>query len=76
MNTIPYTKIFFSVYISDEFHQHAFETIRNEKSKLRTYGLLKTDIGFEKYLDTIKNKSKRIIVSKLRLSDQHFMIET
>ena len=62
--------------LSDEFHQHAFETLRDENSKLRTYGLFKTDIGLERYLDTIKNKSKRIIVTKLRLSDHHLMIET
>ena len=30
----------------DIFHQEAFNTIRNEGSKLRTYGLLKMDIGF------------------------------
>ena len=33
--------------LSDEFHQNAFENIRNEHSKLRTYSLFKTEIGLE-----------------------------
>ena len=41
--------------LSDEFHQNAFEDICKEESKLRTYALFKTEIGFEKYLTEIKN---------------------
>ena len=36
--------------LSDEFHQEAFASIKEERSKLRTYALIKTDIGLEKYL--------------------------
>ena len=33
--------------LSDQFHQYAFSTIVSENSKLRTYGLIKTQIGLE-----------------------------
>ena len=60
----------------DEFHQNAFSSIRNEKSKLRTYALVKTDIGMEKYLAEIKNVKSRIKFTKFRLSNHNLMIET
>ena len=40
--------------LSEAFHQQAFEAINNEASKLRTYAIFKTEIGFEKYLSGIK----------------------
>ena len=62
--------------LSDEFHQHSFENIRREQSKLRTYALFKTEIGLEKYLTEIKNISLRIEMTKFRLSNHSLMIET
>ena len=61
--------------LSDEFHQHAFENLRREQSKLRTYALFKTEIGFEKYLTEIKNPLLRIEMTKFRLSNHSLMIE-
>ena len=46
--------------LSDEFHQNAFEDIRKEQSKLRTYALFKTEIGLEKYLTSSKNRNNQI----------------
>ena len=40
-------KIFFQT-LSDEFYQNEFEDICKEQTKLRTYALFKTEIGFEK----------------------------
>ena len=62
--------------LSDQFHQNAFETINNEKSKLRTYSIFKTKIGFEDYLTIIKDYQGRTGVTKLRLSNHNLMIET
>ena len=62
--------------LSDIFHQEALHTIENPASKLRTYGLLKKDIGFENYLQEIKNPSIRRTVCKFRLSNHSLMIET
>ena len=62
--------------LSDEFHQNAFENIRKEQSKLRTYALFKTEIGFEKYLTEIKNPVLRTEITKFRLSNHRLMIET
>ena len=59
----------------DKFHQTAFETIRNEKSKLRVYAIFKNKIGFEKYLFNIKNPAKRAILTKFRLSNHKLMVE-
>ena len=61
--------------LSDEFHQHSFENIRREQSKLRTYALFKTEIGLEKYLTEIKNIPLRIEMTKFRLSNHSLMIE-
>ena len=33
--------------LSDKFHQEAFSTLIDKTSKLRTYGILKTEIGME-----------------------------
>ena len=61
--------------LSDEFHQHAFENICREQSKLRTYAFFKTEIGFEKYLSEITNPSLRIEMTKFGLSNHKLMIE-
>ena len=61
--------------LTDEFHQHAFANIRREQSKLRTYAVLKTEIGLEKYLSEIKNPVLRTEMTKFRLSNHNLMIE-
>ena len=61
--------------LSDSFHQNAFETIQNNKSKLRTYAIFKTEIGCEKYLQNIQNPTTRTILTKFRLSNHRLMIE-
>ena len=62
--------------LSDEFHQNAFATIKEERSKLRTFALFKTEIGMEKYLNEIKNVAIRIQITRFRLSNHNLMIET
>ena len=62
--------------LTDVFHQKAFENIRGEHSKLRTYAIFKTDIGFEKYLSEVKNPTIRTQLTKFRLSNHNLMIET
>ena len=54
--------------MSDIFHQEAFTEINGDRSKLRTYGKIKSKIGTEKYL-------LRIILSRFRLSNHNLMIE-
>ena len=61
--------------LADEFHQNEFETINNSSSKLRIYGLYKTNIGYEKYLDQIGSKKIRIEITKFRLSNHKLEIE-
>ena len=68
-----YKKIFQK--LSDIFHQNAFETIKNDKSKLRTYAVFKKNIGCEKYLSEIKNVTVRTQVTKFRLSNHRLNIE-
>ena len=53
--------------MNDIFHQESFVENRRETSKLRTYGLLKTNIGREKYLVTIPDLNHRTAISKIRL---------
>ena len=65
----------FSQLLYDIFHQNAFADIKNENSKLRTYGLLKTEIRKESYLDKIENVQDRISLTKFRLSNHVLMIE-
>ena len=62
--------------LSDIFHQESLETIKNRESKLRTYGLLKRDIGLENYHIDINNPNIRRSVSKFRLSNHSLLIET
>ena len=62
--------------LCDQFHQNAFESIRKEGSKLRTYAIFKTNIGYENYLSKITNPKIRTHITKLRLSNHNLMIET
>ena len=57
------------------FHQNAFLAINSPDSKLRTYGLFKTEIGRETYLDQIKNTGIRQSLTKFRLSNSLLNIE-
>ena len=60
--------------LSDIFHQQAFENIKRDSSKLRTYSKFKLEPGFEKYLDELHVK-ERTALTKLRLSNHLLMIE-
>ena len=62
--------------LRNNFHQSCFEEINSEHSKLRTYAKLKTEIGMEKYLNSIKNITERTAITKIRLSNHDLMIET
>ena len=68
-----YNKLF--QRLVDIFHQECFESIRGERSKLRTYAIYKKETGFESYLSEIKNTSVRTKVSRFRLSNHKLMIE-
>ena len=79
LNTYP-TKpyfIFKTLYTSliDQFHQGAFSSIKEPGSKLRTYALIKNEIGFERYLKETKKIDERIALTKFRLSNHSLMIE-
>ena len=60
----------------DNFHQRSLENIKDDSSKLRTYGLVKTEAGMEDYLQRVKNVKIRSQVTKLRLSNHRLAIET
>ena len=62
--------------LSDIFHQTTFHDNKKESSKLRTYSLLKTEIGYENDLSQIQNIQHRTILTKLRLSNHCLKIET
>ena len=70
--------------LCDQFHQNTFEAIRGENSKLKTYSVLKIEIGLETYLTDIKNikhrcamnVKHRCAMAKLRLSNHPLLIET
>ena len=51
-------------------------TLKNNKKKLRTYKLFKTQFNEEKYLNTIKNKDWKICLTKFRVSAHNLLIET
>ena len=51
----------------DNFHETSLESIKNDASKLRTYGLIKTEPGMEDYLKWIKNVNIRSQVTKLAI---------
>ena len=59
----------------DVFHQEAFCGIEKANAKLRTYGLIKFDIGREGYLELIKKTKRRQLVTKFRLSNHKLLIE-
>ena len=59
----------------DIFHQEAFVEISRDTSKLRTYGKIKTKIGPEKYLTSMKNIEARTNICRMRLSNHELMIE-
>ena len=61
--------------LKDIFHQNTFANITSDSSKLRTYCLFKTSIGFEEYLSTIHNTDVRVSFTKFRLSNHSLMIE-
>ena len=73
--TTDHTEQIFFQRKSDIFHQNAFEKISENSSKLRTYSLLKTEIGFENYLSEITSIEDRTALTKLRLSNHTLMIE-
>ena len=59
----------------DIFHQNAFAEIREDGSKLRTYGTIKHTPGIEKYLLSNIKQDQRLAMTKLRLSNHELMIE-
>ena len=59
----------------DQFNQNAISSIQNSESKLRTYALIKSEIGMEKYLTEMKNVQLRIKYTKFRISNHNLMIE-
>ena len=59
----------------DIFHQNSLAQITNENSKLRTYGIFKSEIREEPYLRIVKNVKDRISMTKFRLSNHNLMIE-
>ena len=61
--------------MSDIFHQDAFSAMSKDSSKMRSYQLIKGEIGFETYLTTVVNIQNRKILSKFRLSNHNLMIE-
>ena len=62
--------------IKDQFHQTSFEDINKENGKLKTYSLVKNNIGLEKYLRGVHNIQHRSAMAKLRLSNHQLHIET
>ena len=58
------------------FHQEAFSTIKKNSSKLRTYSLIKQNIGREDYLLKLRNPKVRGILTKFRLSNHKLRIES
>ena len=58
----------------DIFYQNAFSQLNDQSSKLRTYGKIKKESGFEIYLNQIPMKD-RTAFTRLRLSNHQLMIE-
>ena len=61
--------------LKDIFHQESFAQMHEAGSKFRTYKHIKTEIGFESYLNLIPNEEERVALTKLRLSNHELMIE-
>jgi hypothetical protein len=74
-NKLPFIHKKLFQRLSDKFHQEAFSTITNPTSKLRTYGLLKNEIGMENYLTQIHKPGIRRSYTKFRLSNHSLNIE-
>ena len=74
-NNTKHVDVVFFQRLIDIFHQTAFSQIREPQSKLRTYSLIKSDIGLEKYLSEVKNITDRTNMTKLRLSNHSLLIE-
>ena len=62
--------------LNDNFHETSFGAIKENSSKLRTYGVFKTEPGLKKYLTEVKNVFIRQHVTKFRLSNHRQAIET
>ena len=60
---------------TDIFHQEAFADIKREDSKLRTYGIIKKEKGYETYLSNITSIKQRTALTKFRISNSVLMIE-
>ena len=74
-NPYPFVHKLLFEKLRDNFHQKAFDKIKSNSSKLRTYALFKTEVGFEQYLTQVKNVQDRIEITKFRLSNHRLMIE-
>ena len=61
--------------LKEKFHEESFTEINSCNSKLRTYAKLKSEAGFEKYIDITKNIMDRTAITKIRLSNHELMIE-
>ena len=61
--------------LCDIFHQNTLQDIKRESSKLRTYSLLKTQIGYETYLSEVQNIEHRTALTKFRPSNHYLNIE-
>lgn len=61
--------------MKDIFHQGVLYDIRRDESKLRTYSLFKTSLGYEQYLSEIRYIEECTALTKLRLSNHQLMIE-
>ena len=61
--------------MSDIFHQSSFSQINEPNSKLRTYSIVKSKIGYEEYLHNIHNIHDRVAFTKMRLSNHRLKIE-
>ena len=59
-----------------DHYQKIWELRLNLNSKARFYHSFKADIKFEPYLNIICDRSLRVVLSKLRLSDHELNIET
>ena len=61
--------------LSMQFQADSLSTINNPEHKLRTYALMKTEVGLENYLQTIRNVGIRTQFTKFRISDHNLEIE-
>ena len=66
------TKIIETLY--DQYYQHWYCILR-ESPKLKYYNMIKSNSGFEKYLNCIKCKKYLVAVTKIRCSSHKLAIE-